>query len=84
MRYAISATISHVVNGYSTSHQIPTFFLEGDIQGIMDEKHAEKIAGFVINPFGEYVACISAVKVGYIVSAGDRSILSEATDYLMA
>ena len=30
--------------------QVPTFFLDSNVQGIVDEKHAEQIANEIINP----------------------------------
>ena len=48
--YAIQATVSTVVEGYTRTQQIPTFYLDREVQGIVNEKHAEAIACDIINP----------------------------------
>lgn len=49
--YVISATVKvKTEDGYSKIIQIPTFFLDENIQGIVDREHARKIAAQVINP----------------------------------
>ena len=34
----------------TVTHQIPTFYLNSEVQGIVDKTHAEKIAGDILNP----------------------------------
>lgn len=36
--------------GWSGVRQIPTFYLNPNVQGIMDAEHAEKIAREILNP----------------------------------
>lgn len=55
MLYMIQATVvvhSVDANGrkYETTRQIPTFYLNADIQGIRDIDHAVEVAHRVINP----------------------------------
>lgn len=38
-------------DGWNVSRQIPTFFLDEDIQGIVSAEHAKKIAEDIINTF---------------------------------
>lgn len=38
-------------NGWNVLRQIPTFFLDEDIQGIVSAEHAKKIAEDIINTF---------------------------------
>lgn len=49
--YAINAV---VVKG-GISSQVPTFYLDENVQGIKDENHAINIARDVLDPFKEYV-----------------------------
>jgi hypothetical protein len=55
--YIVTAT----VNG----RQIPTFLLDPNIQGIVSEKHAEKIAMGILNPLNDpnLNVCLCAVEV---------------------
>ncbi len=53
--YAIVATVVHHTNdshcvSVDRSIQIPTFYLDADVQGIIDEAHAETIAREIIIP----------------------------------
>jgi hypothetical protein len=41
--------VAATVNGKQT----PTFFLDANIQGIVDERHAEQIAMDILNPWGD-------------------------------
>jgi hypothetical protein len=45
------------------SRQIPTFYLDENVQGITDESHAVKIARAIIDPLGTLNVSISAVKL---------------------
>lgn len=47
--WIVSAIITR--NGHTVS--IPTFYLHGRIQGIVDEEHAERIARNVCDPYNE-------------------------------
>ncbi len=50
MFYQIVAVINkHTAKGVVVS-QVPTFYLHSAIQGIVDAKHAEKVAVDVVNP----------------------------------
>lgn len=64
--YAIHATISHKTDsGYTGSRQIPTFYLDERVQGIVDEDHAARIASDIINPLGlEVTVHATAVDLG--------------------
>ena len=51
MLYQIQATVVEKrADGYSVTHQIPTFYLDSNIQGIVSEEHAAKIATDILNP----------------------------------
>lgn len=62
--YVISATIKiKDKNGYTKIIQIPTFYLNEDVQGIINVEHARAIAMQVINPMNDYEASIGVAKV---------------------
>jgi hypothetical protein len=42
--YRIGVTISQLSKGWTCIYSIPSFVYEGDILGIVNEEHAEKIA----------------------------------------
>ena len=46
--FLIVAQITVVENGGRTMHQIPSFFLSADLQGIRDREHARTIAKVAI------------------------------------
>jgi hypothetical protein len=48
--YMIQANVSTTVNEFNYSRQVPTFFLDKNLLGIVNEKHAEAIACDIINP----------------------------------
>ena len=55
MLYQIDGTVVEETTtgeGISTqiTHQIPTFYLNSDVQGIVDVHHAAKIAEEIVNP----------------------------------
>ena len=50
MLYSISATVEQRTKGGVVTMQIPTFYLDSSVQGIMDEKHAQFIGEEIINP----------------------------------
>ncbi len=43
-------------NGYSFSRQVPTFFLDESVQGIIDENHAWNIALDILDPIDSFRA----------------------------
>ena len=67
--YAITACVSNRTSkdryGFLATRQLPTFYLHENVQGIVDEKHAETIAREIINPFNndDLIMHVSAVKV---------------------
>ncbi len=46
--YSIQAIIIQSVDGFQKSIQLPTFFLDENVQGIVDTNHAEEIAKSII------------------------------------
>ena len=42
--YAIVATVTRTVDGWTTTRNLPTFALFADWQGIVSKDHAERIA----------------------------------------
>jgi len=48
--FVVQATVSKAGEGGATAIQVPTFMLDGNIQGITSESHAEQIAKDIINP----------------------------------
>lgn len=48
--FIVQATITRTTNAYTRTSQIPTFFLDENVQGIVDENHAKQIAISIINP----------------------------------
>lgn len=63
--YAISATVETQDGKYSGMRQIPTFYLDENVQGILDETGATKIALNVLSAMGTNSATfhITAVKL---------------------
>lgn len=54
MNYRITATTTRTKGGQTVSVQVPTFVLDGDALGIVDERHAQSIAGLIIDPWQDY------------------------------
>ena len=50
--YAVTATVTRRVGRYTSTTQVPTFYLDERVQGIMDDADAERVARTVINPAG--------------------------------
>lgn len=46
--YAIRATVSAELPGWTSARQVPTFYLDERVQGITSERHAEEIARDII------------------------------------
>lgn len=42
--YRVAVAVSTIKDGYTTTVQLPHFIFEGDMLGILDERHAEKLA----------------------------------------
>lgn len=55
--YAITATI---INGIH-SREVPTFYLDENVQGIRNEQEARKVALKIIDPFAHFTCSITAV-----------------------
>lgn len=48
--YAITATYTHTTpDGWTSSVQVPTFYLCADVQGIMDEEQATRVARTILH-----------------------------------
>ena len=57
--YRVSAQrITTNAEGWTGSEQIPTFFLDAEIQGIRDVEHATKIAESIIGPGAKACVCV--------------------------
>jgi hypothetical protein len=72
--YGINATATHHTTdkdcvSATVTYQIPTFYLNADVQGIVDEQHAAKIARDIICPMADALQyesvtiTVTAVKV---------------------
>jgi len=59
--YAITATVSHYDGQYRGLRQIPTFYLNENVQGIKNEDHARVIAIDILDPFN--TGCIAGLTV---------------------
>jgi hypothetical protein len=61
--WAIQAQVCHERDGWKASTQVPTFYLDENVQGIISEEHAVKVATSIINPtadadLGVYVTAV--------------------------
>lgn len=58
MFYIIAASVTEVTpDGWTSTRELPTFILSADIQGIVDEDHARRIALDLLrtaNPRGDF------------------------------
>ena len=62
--YAITVNIVMREGNWNRCGSLPTFYLDENVQGITDERHAEMIARTIVDPLGRYDECyIQAVKV---------------------
>lgn len=64
--WAITATITHRINNWESVRQVPTFYLNATVQGILTEDHAKRVAFGIIDPAGRLArkdVAINAVKV---------------------
>jgi hypothetical protein len=50
MIYGITATVAVKRNGWLTTHHTPTFYLDSQVQGILNKEHAKVIAAGIVNP----------------------------------
>lgn len=69
MLYAITATITKLTKNGTITKQIPMFYLDSNVQGIVSAEHAEKIAATIINPFNDtynYETHIYAQEVDHV------------------
>ncbi len=64
--WAISATVKDFTDYDLEVNQIPTFYLDENVQGIVNENHAESIAKDIINPTRNPLiqVIVTAVNVG--------------------
>lgn len=69
MKFIVSATIVRNIeeNGitWQQMRQVPTFILNGDIQGILTEANASEVAKMVIDPFGDHTVHANAVAMDW-------------------
>jgi hypothetical protein len=50
--YGVATTVvKNLENGYTSTRQLPTFYLSGDTQGIVSESHAMMIVSDIFAPF---------------------------------
>ena len=62
--YAITAQLLTTdVSGYAGSRQIPTFYLDERVQGIVSEDHARRIAWSILDPLGTQTFIVHIEKV---------------------
>lgn len=63
--YAIHASITRHIDGFERTSQVPTFYLDENVQGITDRAHAERIATSIIRATGDYdnYVLVMALKV---------------------
>lgn len=50
--YAVNAQVVTEEDGWTSSIGVPTFYLDVDVQGIVSDDHAERIARRVVDPLG--------------------------------
>ncbi len=50
MIYGVTATVASKRDGWTTTHQVPTFYLDSAVQGILSKEHAKTIAADIVNP----------------------------------
>jgi hypothetical protein len=60
--YAVTATVTTLTDGWTSTRQVPTFYLDENVQGIVSEDHAARVAADIIGDRGEVHIC--AVKLG--------------------
>ena len=61
--YSVTATITtKEADGWTTIRQVPTFFLDANVQGILNERDAERIASRILY-FGGAQVSVCATEV---------------------
>lgn len=60
MLYCVQANVTWSKDGWNTYIQVPTFYLDSQVQGIVSVDHAEKIARDIINPTKDETLWVSA------------------------
>jgi hypothetical protein len=65
VHYIVQATVTKKDRGrgYTTTRQVPTFYLNRNVQGIVSLDHARIVAESIIDPFGLYECSISVGEV---------------------
>ena len=48
--YCVQAVRNEKRGEWNASQQVPTFYLSADVQGIVDEEHARKVAQSILGP----------------------------------
>lgn len=51
--WRVTAQVTRVQDGWQSSRQVPTFYLDSDLQGITGAEHAIRVAQEVIDPYAE-------------------------------
>jgi hypothetical protein len=69
MIYACTGTIERAEQWGVLTHQLPTFYLDDRVQGIVDDMHAKAIAEEIVDPFK-----LNNVTVNMHVMVCDRSV----------
>lgn len=78
--YQVSARVLWTTeDGWETSAGIPTFLLDPQIQGIVNEDHAKQIAEKVINPTGNLQTVIDVLWI----QINDDSIVPRLKDEVL-
>lgn len=56
--FAVQATlVRNMGDGWTAVRQVPTFYLNGNVQGFTDEDGASKIAQTILNPTNDPTLC---------------------------
>lgn len=63
MKYVITGQLITRDRRGTCSRQVPTFFLESAVQGIVSCEHAQQIARHIIDPTGEHEVSVFAVRI---------------------
>jgi hypothetical protein len=62
--YAVSATIVRDHEGWRAVRQLPTFYLDENVQGFTSEEGAERIALALLDPFNQFYSVdVCAIRV---------------------
>ena len=69
--YLITAVAVESGDETIINHQIPTFILNSDVQGIVSEEHAARVAEDIINPCGN-----PDIRVNCCITKLDMSLMS--------